>query len=86
MDCHSNEIHKIKCQVNKKMIPQNLFMRLSLYSPTEGGDSALDPGDHLFRVRLVCVVLETCGTYFDKGSSKRKLDCFLIYFQVLISI
>lgn len=43
--------------------------------------SILDPPEHLFRVRLVCVVLETCGQYFDKGSSKRKLDCFLIYFQ-----
>lgn len=43
--------------------------------------SPLDPPEHLFRVRLVCVLLETCGTYFDKGSSKKKLDCFLAYFQ-----
>ena len=48
--------------------------------------SALDPPEHLFRIRLVCVLLETCGVYFDRGSSKRKLDCFLVYFQVSIQL
>jgi len=43
--------------------------------------SPLDRPDHLFRIRLVCVLLETCGTYFDRGSSKKKLDCFIPYFQ-----
>jgi len=43
--------------------------------------SPLDPAEHLFRIRLVCVILETCGIYFDRGSSKKKLDCFLVYFQ-----
>ncbi|XP_014679129.1 PREDICTED: LOW QUALITY PROTEIN: regulator of nonsense transcripts 2-like, partial [Priapulus caudatus] len=43
--------------------------------------SDLDPPEHLFRVRLVCTVLDTCGQYFDRGSSRKKLDCFLIYFQ-----
>ncbi|XP_021341258.1 regulator of nonsense transcripts 2-like isoform X2 [Mizuhopecten yessoensis] len=47
----------------------------------DSGESLLDPPQHLFRIRLTCVVLETCGQYFDKGSSKKKLDCFLIYFQ-----
>lgn len=47
----------------------------------DNGQSVLDPPEHLFRIRLTCVVLETCGQYFDKGSSKKKLDCFLIYFQ-----
>lgn len=26
-------------------------------------------------------LLQTCGHYFDRGSSKRKLDRFLVYFQ-----
>lgn len=43
--------------------------------------SPLDSPEHLFRIRLTCVLLETCGQYFDKGSSKKKLDCFLLYFQ-----
>lgn len=44
----------------------------------------LDPPEHLLRLRLVCVLLDTCGQYFDKGSSKKKLDCFLTFFQVTV--
>ncbi|XP_063230825.1 regulator of nonsense transcripts 2-like [Bacillus rossius redtenbacheri] len=43
--------------------------------------SILDPPDHLFRIRLVCILLETCGQYFNNGISKRKLDYFLSFFQ-----
>lgn len=43
--------------------------------------SSLDPPEHLFRIRLVCTLLETCGQYFNGGSSKKKLDYFLIFFQ-----
>jgi len=32
-------------------------------------------------MRLVCTLLDTCGQYFDRGSSKKKLDRFLVYFQ-----
>lgn len=42
--------------------------------------SYLDPPDHLLRIRLVTVILDTCGMYFS-GSSKQKLDYFLVYFQ-----
>lgn len=44
-------------------------------------ESVLDPPDSVFRIRLVCVLLETCGSYFNSGSSKKKLDYFLIFFQ-----
>jgi regulator of nonsense transcripts 2 len=43
--------------------------------------SPLDPPNHLFRIRLACVLLETCGTYFSSGSSKRRLDYYLIFLQ-----
>lgn len=43
--------------------------------------TVLDPPEHLFRIRLVCTLLETCGQYFSGGSSKKKLDYFLIFFQ-----
>ena len=33
------------------------------------------------RLRLVCVLLDTCGQYFCSGSSKKKLDYFLLYFH-----
>uniref|UniRef100_A0A914UNX1 MIF4G domain-containing protein n=1 Tax=Plectus sambesii TaxID=2011161 RepID=A0A914UNX1_9BILA len=43
--------------------------------------SPIDPPEHLFRIRLACVLLETCGEYFNTGSSKKKLDCYLSYLQ-----
>ena len=46
-----------------------------------GSPSPLDPFDSYFRVRLVCILLDTCGQYFDRGSSKKRLDAFLVYFQ-----
>lgn len=43
--------------------------------------SPLDPPNHLFRIRLACVLMETCGMYFSSGASKKKLDYFLVFFQ-----
>merc|ERR1719430_1400213 len=43
--------------------------------------TSLDPPDHTVRLRLVCVLLDTCGQYFSSGASKKKLDYFLLYFQ-----
>ena len=42
----------------------------------------LDMPDDFFRVRLVCVLLDTCGMCFDRGTQKKKLDSFLTFFQV----
>lgn len=39
--------------------------------------------DDYFRIRLVCTLLDTCGTCFDRGTAKKKLDFFLTFFQVL---
>uniref|UniRef100_A0A672QX75 UPF2 regulator of nonsense mediated mRNA decay n=1 Tax=Sinocyclocheilus grahami TaxID=75366 RepID=A0A672QX75_SINGR len=39
-----------------------------------------------FILSLVCTLLDTCGQYFDRGSSKKKLDCLLIYFQVSVCL
>ncbi|MEJ1284433.1 hypothetical protein NN561_015418 [Cricetulus griseus] len=71
---------------NYRMVESAVIFR-TLYSFTsfgvnpDGSPSSLDPPEHLFRIRLVCTILDTCGQYFDRGSSKRKLDCFLVYFQ-----
>ncbi|XP_065199909.1 regulator of nonsense transcripts 2 [Planococcus citri] len=48
---------------------------------TFGVSTPLDPPGNTFRIRLVCVLLETCGQYFNHGLSKTKLDCFFTYFQ-----
>ncbi|XP_010534438.1 PREDICTED: regulator of nonsense transcripts UPF2 [Tarenaya hassleriana] len=41
----------------------------------------LDPPEDFFRIRMVITLLETCGHYFDRGSSKKRLDRFLVHFQ-----
>ena len=33
------------------------------------------------RLRLVCTLLDTCGSFFCKGKAGRRLDRFLAYFQ-----
>lgn len=50
--------------------------------PVPGRDSPIDSVDDFFRVRLVCTLLDACGACFDRGSTKRKLDHFLVIFQV----
>jgi len=50
--------------------------------PVPGRTSPLDATDDFFRIRLVCALLDTCGACFDKGSTKKKLDQFLVIFQV----
>ncbi len=47
-----------------------------------GSPGPLDPYDSYFRARLVCVLLDTCGSYFDHGTAKKKLETFFIFFQV----
>jgi regulator of nonsense transcripts 2 len=42
----------------------------------------LDMPDDFFGIRLVCVLLDTCGMCFDRGTQKKRLDNFLILFQV----
>lgn len=44
----------------------------------------LDMPDDFFRVRLVCVLLDTCGMCFDRGTQKKKLDNFLTFFQYYV--
>lgn len=53
-----------------------------LFPAPANNPTPFDPPDHLFRIRLVCTLLDTCGHFFDRGNSKKRLDCFLIYFQV----
>lgn len=74
--------------VSSYSFPLQLVLLQTLYSVITFGvsldanaPSALDPAEHLFRIRLACVLLDTCGEYFNTGSSKKKLDCYLTYLQ-----
>jgi hypothetical protein len=53
--------------------------------PVPGRACENDAADDFFRVRLICTLLDTCGMCFDKGSTKKKLDQFLVVFQVSLS-
>ncbi|KAI0644392.1 ARM repeat-containing protein [Trametes meyenii] len=52
--------------------------------PTPSQPSPIDMADDFFRIRLVCVLLDTCGMCFDRGSQQKKLDNFLTFFQLYI--
>ncbi|EPS68456.1 hypothetical protein M569_06311, partial [Genlisea aurea] len=66
--------------VDSSVIFDTLYLILGFGYGTKEQD-ALDPPEDCFRMRMVVTLLQTCGHYFGKGSSKRKLDRFLIHFQ-----
>ncbi|XWS75092.1 hypothetical protein CRYUN_Cryun01aG0055300 [Craigia yunnanensis] len=66
--------------VDSSVIFETLYMILVFGHDTAEQD-VLDPPEDCFRIRMVITLLQTCGHYFDRGSSKRKLDRFLIHFQ-----
>ncbi|EDX17379.1 regulator of nonsense transcripts 2 [Drosophila simulans] len=43
--------------------------------------SPLDPPDSLFRLKLACMLLDTCAPYFTSQATRKKLDYFLVFFQ-----
>ncbi|SNX86027.1 related to NMD2 - Nonsense-mediated mRNA decay protein 2 [Melanopsichium pennsylvanicum] len=52
--------------------------------PWPGQVAPLDAPDDYFRIRLICTLLDTCGVCFDRGSLKKKLDDFLVFFNVYV--
>jgi len=38
--------------------------------------------DDFFKIRLVAILLESCGVFFSRGAAGKKLDYFLSFFQV----
>ena len=41
----------------------------------------IDPPRNVFRIQMVCELLNCCAVYFMRGSLREKLDEFLLYFQ-----
>ncbi|CAL8462985.1 g2519 [Coccomyxa elongata] len=67
--------------VDSRTIFDTLYTLLAFGHDSPETAAALDPPTSFFRVRLVCMLLGTCGGYFHKGSAARKLDRFLAFFQ-----
>lgn len=75
-------------QVDSSVIFETLYLLIDYGYPHPTHWTALhpsleqiDPIHDSFRQRLVCVLLDTCGQYFNGGSSRAKLDRFLSFFQ-----
>uniref|UniRef100_A0A336MDV6 CSON014173 protein n=1 Tax=Culicoides sonorensis TaxID=179676 RepID=A0A336MDV6_CULSO len=43
--------------------------------------SDVDPPGSLFRLKLACTLLNTCGLYFTKTSHRKMLDYFIVFLQ-----
>ncbi|XP_023529202.1 regulator of nonsense transcripts UPF2-like [Cucurbita pepo subsp. pepo] len=69
--------------VDSSVVFDTLYLMLVFGHGTSEQD-VLDPPEDTFRIRMVITLLQTCGHYFDRGSSKRKLDRFFIHFQKYI--
>eukprot|EP01025_Chloroclados_australasicus_P032332 TRINITY_DN3277_c0_g2_i3.p1 TRINITY_DN3277_c0_g2~~TRINITY_DN3277_c0_g2_i3.p1 ORF type:complete len:917 (-),score=106.76 TRINITY_DN3277_c0_g2_i3:53-2803(-) len=74
------ELYNYRC-VDSSTVFDTLHLLLFYGYKDQSLAARLDPPDNFFRIRLVTALLETCGTYFDRGSTKEKLDRFLLYFQ-----
>ena len=59
----------------------NMLYSLLLFGWIGDQPTQLDPPSHLLRIRLVCVLLNTCGEYFSHGQARRKLDSYLAVFR-----
>uniref|UniRef100_A0ACD5USJ2 Uncharacterized protein n=1 Tax=Avena sativa TaxID=4498 RepID=A0ACD5USJ2_AVESA len=66
--------------IDSSVIFETLYLIIVFGHGTPEQD-LLDPPEDFFRIRMIITLLQTCGHYFDRGSSKRKLDKFLLYFQ-----
>lgn len=46
-----------------------------------GSDDIMDPPESLFRLKLACVLLDTCGQYFTNRVARKRLYYFLVFLQ-----
>ncbi|KAM0791783.1 hypothetical protein ACM66B_004046 [Microbotryomycetes sp. NB124-2] len=52
--------------------------------PHPDAPTPIDSPTDCFRIRLVCVLLDTCGSCFERGNLRKKLDNFLLFFHMYI--
>ncbi|XP_006647558.1 regulator of nonsense transcripts UPF2 [Oryza brachyantha] len=73
------ELYSYK-HIDSSVVFETLYLIIVFGHGTPEQD-VLDPPEDCFRIRLIITLLQTCGHYFNRGSSKRKLDKFLLHFQ-----
>ena len=83
MPCCGINLWKFLCADDMIDSCRSGHMYITVLVITLGTSLLMDPVDSYSRARLVCVLLDSCGQYFEHGSSKKKLDNFLVFFQVI---
>lgn len=73
------ELYSYK-HIDTSVVFETLYLIIMFGHGTYEQD-VLDPPEDCFRIRLIITLLQTCGHYFTRGTSKRKLDKFLLHFQ-----
>jgi regulator of nonsense transcripts 2 len=83
------ELYNYRC-VSSSIIFDTLYSFISFGHPNGKPDrkativSKVDPPTEFFRIKLITELLDTCGHYFNKGGSRKRLDNFLVYFNYYI--
>ena len=66
---------------NYQLVQSKIIFNALYALITFAAGTPLDAPDHYLRVKLVCTVLDSCGSYFDTGRDASRLDAFLVFFQ-----
>jgi len=67
--------------IDSTVIFEVLYLLITLGHDPSSDIVAPDPAEDFFRARLVCVLLDTCGQYFQRGLARKRLTVFLRYFD-----
>ncbi|XP_022708437.1 regulator of nonsense transcripts 2-like [Varroa jacobsoni] len=70
-------VHYLGELYNYSMTESALIFTVLYSLITFGAGTPLDPPENVFRLKLVCCLLDTCAVYFDTGSAKKRLDSYL---------
>lgn len=74
--------------INTNLIFEQLWSLVTFGHPNGqpliGQVSPIDAPDDYFRIRLVCTLLDTCGQCFDRGALRKKLDDYLLFFNLYV--
>ena len=85
--CYLGELYNYRL-INSGIVFEQLWSLATFGHPNgrpwPGQVAPLDAPDDYFRIRLVCTLLDTCGACFDRGSLRKKLDDFLVFFNVYV--
>ena len=69
---------------NNSPIYETLYLIITFGHESQEMMTKLDAPDDYFRIRMVCTLLDTCGSYMSGGRSGWKLNRFISFFQAYL--